>query len=382
MKRKVLLGAILCELGILIGVTYARDIIPLLIASPLQQEVAQDYIGARALINQNEELYPVLITAYEKMGISLAAYHRSTHPPTAFLLVVPFALLDYRSSLILWMVAMFACIVLTARALGLAWKMSILAAVLALAWPPTIWSLGQFTPIWLLGLVLAYRFRRNPFVSGVNIALASLPKYLATPALLYHLWRRKLSVLIGFGVIWLVALAALFLLRPDAMSTYINSNIGNSLDQILRPNNGAVVVVAWRLGGWPGITTVAVLILCVLWTGLHNEGPAGWACLVWLGIAFLPIAWVYSLLPLLPWLVMTIRSSRAISRILAVSALLLPYMASLPSENHWFVALSIALSGISLAFASSGETPLTAATIRQDLASWRVSIIRRFNLNI
>lgn len=375
LKRKILFGLIIIELGILIGIIYVKDIIPIFVANPLQQEVAQDYIGARALINRNEELYPVLVGAYEKLGISLAAYHRSTHPPTAFLFVLPLALFDYRTSLILWMAAMFACLVLTARTLGLRWKMSILAGVVSLAWPPTIWSLGQLTPIWLLGLALTYKSRGHPLVSGVYIALASLPKFLAVPALLYHLWRRRWTALIGFAAIWLVALAALVLLRPDAISSYITSNTGNSIDQILRADNGALAVVAWRLGGWLGITTVAVLTLCVLWTGLNNDGPAGWGCLVWLGIALLPIVWVYSLLPLLPWLIMAVRSSRALSRILAVCALLLPYMASVPTQNYWYVSLSIVLSGISLAFAASREMPPHTAVIKHNIATSESAIL-------
>ena len=106
--------------------------------------------------------------------------------------------------------------------------------------------------------------------------------------------------------------------------------------------------------GWLGITAVAVLILCVLWAGLKNDGLAGWGCLAWIGIALLPIVWVYSLLPLLPWLIMNIRSSNKASRILAVCALLLPYMAPVPTYNYWCITLSIVLSGVSLALAALG----------------------------
>ena len=145
---------------------------------------------------------------------------------------------------------MFAsALVFTGCTLGLTWIMSILAGVVALAWPPTVWSLGQFTPIWLLGLVLAYKFRGRPLASGVYIAIASLPKFLAIPSLLYHLRRRRWSVLIGFAAIWFTALAVLLVLRPDSIANYIESNTGNSIGQILRPNNSALAIVAWRFGG-------------------------------------------------------------------------------------------------------------------------------------
>ena len=351
------MAIILGAFGILIGVVYARNIIPAMIDFPLRFDIAQDYIGANALIHHNEELYPVLVTAFEKMGITWQADHRSTHPPTAFLMVVPFTLFDYPTAQTLWMLCMFACILFTARVFSLNWKMSLLAGVLSLAWPPAIWSLGQFTPIWLLGLALAYRFREKPLLSGLFIGLASLPKYFAAAALIHPLWRRRWAVLISFAVVWLSAVALLLLLRPDVLSAYAASNIGNTMDQILRPDNGAMLVVAWRLGGWPGLAAVIVLTVCVFLAALRSEGQAAWACLVWLGIATLPVAWVYSLLPLLPWLILTIKSNKKNPRLLALIAVVMPYVSAswVPIANPWFVALTIVFSGIAFALAASME---------------------------
>jgi hypothetical protein len=273
--------------------------------------------------------------------------------------VVPFTLFDYPTAQTLWMLCMFACIVCTARVFNLTWKMSLLAGVLSLAWPPAIWSLGQFTPIWLLGLALAYRFRDKPLLSGIFIGLASLPKYFAAAAMIYPLWRRRWAALVSFAGVWLAAVGLLLLLRPDALSAYAASNIGNSVDQILRPDNGAMVVVAWRLGGWPGLAAVVVLTLLVFLSALRSEGPAAWACLVWLGVATLPIAWVYSLLPLLPWLVLTLRSTPRYPRLLALIALIMPYLSAawLPIANPWFVALGIVISGIAFAMAAAAKKP-------------------------
>jgi hypothetical protein len=361
LKSKLFITVTLCALGTLIGVIYARNIIPMLIDFPLRHDIAQDYIGARALTHPNKELYPILADAFEKMGVPWEAYHRSTHPPTAFLFVLPLTMFGYPTALVLWMVTMFACIVLSARAFNLTWKTSLLAAILSLAWPPTIWSLGQFTAIWLLGLALAYRYRHKPLLSGFFIGFASLPKYFAGILLLHPIWRRRWTALISFAAVWLAAVVLLLLLRQDVISAYIASNVGNSVDQIMRPDNGALAIVAWRLGGWPGIAAVIILILCVFWTGLRCDNPACWACLVWLGIACLPIAWVYSLLPLLPWLVMTLRSTNKYVRILAIIALVLPYVSEawVPISNPWFVALSIVFAGLAFAFAASAENPKT-----------------------
>jgi hypothetical protein len=357
---KILYGFGICALCVIVGLVYARQILPVLIAHPFRQDFGQDYIGAQALLHRSNELYPVLAPAFEKIGIPWNVYHRSTHPPTAFLLVVPFAMIAYRASAILWMTTMFACIVVAAHALGLTWRFCILVGLLSLAWPPTVWSLYQFTPIWLLGLVLAYRYRHKPIWSGVLIAFASLPKYLAAPALLYHLWRRKWSALIGFVAIWLIALVLLVLLRNDVFTSYISSNIGNSLMEIKRPDNGALLVVAWRVGGWIGLVSAAVLILCILWFAIRNENPAGWGCIVWLGIALLPIAWDYSLLPLLPWLLLALRTPRIIPRTLVGLTLLVPFASPTPGSRPDIVALSIVLSGITLALVSEMEIRETA----------------------
>lgn len=221
------------------------------------------------------------------------------------------------------------------------------ASALSLAWPPTIWSLGQITPIWLLGLALAYQYRNRPVVSGINIALASLTKFFAASSLLYHLWRKRWKVLIGFTLVWVTALGVILLLRPDAISAYIAANRFNSLEQILRPDNSAFLVAAWRWVGWPGILLTIAFIIYVGWIGLNTEGPSGWACLVWLGIALLPIAWVYSLFPLLPWLGLAVRSSTPVPRMLAIVALLLPFLAPVPTFTPWAITLSIIIAGTS-----------------------------------
>lgn len=351
------MAVILGLFGIMVGMVYARNIIPAMIDYPLRNDIAQDYIGAQALVHPSEELYPVLVTAFEKMGITWQADHRSTHPPTAYLLVVPFTLFDYPTAQTLWMLCMLTCIVITAHIFKLSWKMSLFAGLLSLAWPPAIWSLGQFTAIWMLGLALAYRYKDKPFLSGLFIGLASLPKYFAASVLLHPVWRKRWSALISFAVVWLIAIALLLLLRVNSISAYMTSNVSNSLDQILRPDNGALAIVAWRLGGWPGIAAAVVLTLCVFWVGFRNDGVYGWACLAWLGIACLPIAWVYSLLPLLPWLLITLKSGQKYPRLLAVIALALPYASAawLPISNPWFVALSLVFSGLAFALAASTE---------------------------
>lgn len=365
MKNKAFSIILLVLLALLVIVIYGLFIIPELIQNPLIHDVASDYIGAQALLDPDAELYPILGPAFAEIGIDWPITHRSTHPPTTYLMVAPLARLSYPVAQVIWMTAMFVCIVVSFWALGLTWGWSLLAGAISLAWPPGIWSLGQLTPIWLLGVALAYRHRERPVLSGVWIAVASLPKFMAAPALLYPLWRRKWSALIGFISVWVVALGAVLVLRGDAISAYISSNMGNSVEQILRPDNGALLMMAWRLAKWPGVVVLGASILAMLWLGVRREGFWAWGCLVWVGIALLPLAWTYSLFPLVPWLFKAFRSSDTLPKLLALVALFFPYGGPIPGSDGLAITLSIFFSGITLA-----------------LLAWRESGVKEKSLNL
>jgi hypothetical protein len=53
-------------------------------------DLTQDVIGFRAIC-RNQDAYPLLGPAMDKLGVVARVEHRSTHPPTAFLLVGPVA---------------------------------------------------------------------------------------------------------------------------------------------------------------------------------------------------------------------------------------------------------------------------------------------------
>jgi hypothetical protein len=135
-------------------------------------EFVQDFIGARAL-RQGTNPYPILGQGAEEFGLAWPIAHRSTHPPTAFLLALPLAGLPWDTATGWWMAAMAGLLALTAVALGVrrgAWP----AAVVSLLWAPAAWSLCQLTPLWLAGLVLAWRLQSRPWLAGAAIGVASL----------------------------------------------------------------------------------------------------------------------------------------------------------------------------------------------------------------
>ena len=58
MKRKILYGIVLCAFCALAAFVYVKQILPILTQYPFRQDFTQDYIGARALLNRADELYP------------------------------------------------------------------------------------------------------------------------------------------------------------------------------------------------------------------------------------------------------------------------------------------------------------------------------------
>jgi hypothetical protein len=317
-------------------------------------EFVQDLIGARAL-QRGTEPYPVLSQGAEALGLVWPIPHRSTHPPTAFLLALPLADLPWDIATGGWIAVMLGLLVLTTVALGLPFA-ALPAAVVALFWPPAAWSLCQLTPIWLAGLVLAWRLQSRPVLAGVAIGVASLTKLLPALALGPFLWRRQWGALIGFAGVWLAALGMLALVgAPDALEQYLTLMVSVGREQATRDDNAALMVAAQARWGWLGLILAGALVAAVLGqavarlragSGLEFTPFGLWA---WLTVALLPIAWDYSLLPLLPWMARIVWQGRPLAAVLAGVALALP-MLPWADDNSLLITLSFAAAGLALAW--------------------------------
>jgi hypothetical protein len=138
-----------------------------------------------------------------------------------------------------------------------------------------------------------------------------------------------------------------------------------------RRDNGALLFAAWQIGsrtaGWIGAWGAAIgvvgLIAWVAFTILFRRVSEAdrWACSAWLGVALLPIAWAYSLLPLLPWVLARLWHGTLAPRILACAAFLSPLM-WFPArpENPRAIVLCMVFAG--LAFSLSGNAAETAGS--------------------
>lgn len=294
-------------------------------------DLVQDYVGAREMV-RGRNAYPVLTRAYASVGLTWPVPHRSTHPPTAFLLVLPVAWLSWQPAAAVWLVLMLAALAASYWAFGAAPGPAVALAPLTLLWPPGAWSMGQLTPVWLLGLALAWRLRHRPAHAGAAIALASLTKLLPALCLLPFLLMRRWSVLRGFAFVWAVAFAALLIFEPGVIARYLTVLRTASREQAARGENSALLWASAHNFGAAGVAVSAALVAAVLVQTLRRVRShdtldrLSWDGVSWAAVALLPIAWIYSLLPLLPAIARLVRRGGLIAACLSLGTFVIPFV--------------------------------------------------------
>jgi hypothetical protein len=321
----------------------------------IRSDFAQDYVGAQRML-RHQDAYPVLEDALPRIGIHWRLDGASDHPPTAFLLAAPLTFLSWRLAAAVWAAAMLIAMGLCWTSLGLRAPAAAALVPVVLLWPPAAWSVFQLTPIWLLGLALAWRWRDRPFAAGAAIALASLTKFVPALSLLPFLVRKKWSALAGFVTAWGVALGLILIIDAPAISQYVSVLPKTARAVAARPENASMLTVTSRHFGVVGVVVAAALVLLVLGLTLRrlrsrpDLDPNSWHAWTWAGVALLPIAWVYSLLPLLPGLVYGLRRRDRMSCVflaglgIAVSLLVVPFtrQSALP------YAMAVVFAGLAL----------------------------------
>lgn len=266
----------------------------------LKGDLTQDIIGCRAIF-KNQDAYPMLGPAMEKLGIQADIKHVSTHPPTAFLLVSPIAWMPVNQGSRAWAWMMVACLAASFFCLGCGVIQAMGLAFLSLAWTPAAFCLDQLTAIWLLGVCAAYRCLSNsPAISGAMLGLASATKM--APAILLLLLLRNRKALVGFALFVVALLVMLLYWNPSSITAY-RQVVKHAVPwESGRPDNGSIVGQVNHHFGKAGLLAVTVFLGAVLfanWRETIRGSLTGWTTLSYLAVAILPIMWVYSLVPLL-----------------------------------------------------------------------------------
>jgi hypothetical protein len=317
-------------------------------------DLVQDYVGARSLVLGGDP-YEVLTQAYRSVGLEWPAEHRSTHPPTAFVLVLPVAWLPWKGASAVWAALMLVAIGCAWWALGARWELAAALAPATLLWPPAAWSLGQLTPLWLLGVALGWRWRAAPTRAGAAVAVAALTKLLPAVMLVPDLLRRRLSALAGFAATAGIALLVLVALRAEAVHRYFTVARSVGQDQAGRHENAALLPSLGHNLGAGGVAVAGLLVCAVILLAARESlSPAGdrewaWWAWSWVAVALLPIAWIYSLLPLLPAIVFSLRRGGLVSyALVAVPAVVPLFIDPFGLPGAIRLALATACVGLAL----------------------------------
>lgn len=330
-------------------------------ANPIS-EFGQDYIGAAALIS-DVDAYPILTEAHrDVLGIDFHAGHRSTHPPTAFLFALPFLALPWTTVVVVWGWLMLACMVVSTWAVGFRWPVAVALAPVWPLWAPTAGSLGQFTPLWLLGIALAWRWRDHAWLSGVAIGGAALTKGFAFVVLLVFVGQRRWRPVVAAAAVAFTAIAVVMLLDAGVLNEYLADALPEGAAQIQRMDNGSPLVVAGRAAGVPGVIAVAGLAISATVVAMRG-GERAWLAATWLSVALLPVVWLYSLLPLAPPLVRQVQRGGRVATVAASVALVVPFAVPQAGTMPFLVAVATVAAGIAVV-ADGVRSP--SAPLRRD----------------
>lgn len=302
-----------------------------LLGLPDRRDFFVDYASAHALTH-GRDAYANSADLFRGIGPVWNVAGANPHPPTLLVLVLPFTLLHYGPALAAWALAMVACFAATMRLLGvpLRWALGI-AVALAITFPGA-YGIGNPVPIIGLGIAVAYRYRDEPVVAGLGVALAAMPKssglLLAIPFLLAGRLRT-----VGYVVLFSAAAAVVpVALQPNIWSRYLTAGIKSvDANAYQRGDNASLLHLARSLWGLPYAVTVLLLAAVAIGMAIRQQDlfwPTAWAC-----VAMLPISWMYSLLSLLPLIVFAVRQTPR--RTVAPAALAIGVASGSPPLGEW-----------------------------------------------
>jgi uncharacterized membrane protein len=332
-------------------------------------DLAQDVYGFRALVAQRDP-YPILGPALRTLGIDWDVKHASTHPPTCFLLLAPVACLPWNWASALWAWLMLGLLCLSFRCCGLRWGLALGLTPFALLWPPVATSLGQVTIVWLFGLTAAYHCRQSsPFRAGLGIGLAALTKLVPGVLVVVLLVRKQWRGVAGLALVWTLTVGVLGLMSPATFVQYLRANETAAPATLARSDNSALLATAFRVGGWPGLIAALAFLLLVMVASRRCFSRAAdadaitrlWLLFMYLAVALLPVAWIYSVTPLLPVVLYLLSRGRVASLLTATAALAIPFVAPAGGEEAVTPLVAVTLLvGVGLILNHS-TTPRSAA---------------------
>ncbi|MCF6277878.1 MAG: DUF2029 domain-containing protein [Anaerolineales bacterium] len=324
-----------CKLsqGVLLNFEVIKQASSTLKGEGLPLDIAQDVIGFRALTGQDDP-YPVIQEAVYDLGFEWRINHASTHPPTAFLVVAPIGFFPWKLASAIWAWTMLGLLLYTIRLSGFSWEISLALTPIVLLWPPITTSLGQLTILWLFAVVAGYHIgQQHPIRSGVLIGIATITKFFPSIIAIDYLIRKQWKAFVACTLTFVLSGVLVLLLNPNAIHRYVDINKKNSMAMVMRQDNASLLFNSFRWGGWIGLGVILLLFLAIIFANkkyfqhpLVGTTPLSWLILLYFSVALLPVAWVFSLAPLLPIIFLLNKNRNFIIRAIGICCILIPYI--------------------------------------------------------
>ena len=279
-----------------------------------------DYGSAVALLHRQDP-YGISREIFAQFGLpSWDIATANPHPPTTVVAVLPFALLGYQNALTAWSLLMVFVMIWTIRLMGVRLAYAAPLGVAVCVTFPGAFGIGNVVPVIGLGIALAYRYRDNPLLAAVGLTVAAAPKasglILLLPFVLSMRWK---TVAWTAGFLAVLALIP-FAFYPGSWSSYVTGGIEAIALNSAREANASLLNLATKLGIPQSVAVVFLVLIAAAIAVLIKD--TFWPT-VWLIVALLPIAWMYSLLTLIPLFCAAVRkpNPRGVGSVVLATAL-------------------------------------------------------------
>jgi hypothetical protein len=277
-----------------------------------------DYASAHALTH-GRDAYAPMRTLFTGLGPAWDVPGVNPHPPTTFALVLPFTLLHYGGALTAWALAMILALIATLRLVGVRLSLAVGIGIgLAITFPG---AYGIANPVAIIGLgvALAYRYRDRPAIAGLGIALAAAPKGSGLILAVPFLAAGRIKTVVYAAVYYCLFAAVPVLFQSNIWQRYLKEAPASVRYNENRPDSGSLLRLAHNWFGWPAIVSIVVIgiiTVAMIFVARDLFWPPVWAM-----VAALPIAWMYSLLTLVPLVAWAVtKSPRRVGLLAAVAA--------------------------------------------------------------
>jgi hypothetical protein len=232
-------------------------------------------------------------------------------PPWAILLSMPFALLAFLPSRLVWLGLNIILLLLSARILwqlyGGSERTRWMSWLVVFTFGPTylVLAQGQITPLVLLGIVgfLFFIYRvKNDWLAGLCVFLISLK-----PQLLYLFWfalvlwiieNRRWKIIVGILLSILAALSASLIPNPQLVTQYIEAFVYFSPKEWITPTIGAMLrLVFGQEKFWLQFISPVIGLLWFAWYWRRHRARWDWIAempiLIFISLITTSYAWTY-----------------------------------------------------------------------------------------